>query len=196
LQVHQLILFVFVFVYQSNEIFAMDKEEFWETIDFANERLELQPLEADYLVDVFSEFSKSSLISSYEIFESIVEELDCNNVYALGSGIKGEPLTDDGFRYFRSWLVTLGKDVVTGAIDDPVTLLQDEEIKYCLLNSEIEFEDFHYFIDDAFSKKFNASVYEAARELEESTEKHHDPMTMNDIESQYADLMKMIRGTQ
>jgi hypothetical protein len=172
----------------------MDREEFWEAIEVANDKLELQPLQADYLIDTFSELSKSRLIASYEIFESIVEELDCNNVYALGSVIKGEPLTDDGFRYFRSWLVTLGKDVVEGAIDDPVSLLKDEEIKHCLLNSEIEFEDFHYFIDDAFTSKFEVSIYDVAKDVMALTNKHHDPMTMEYIVVQYADLMNIIES--
>jgi hypothetical protein len=109
---HKLVLLIFVFVLQPNEIIAMDRNEFWKVIEFANNKLSFQPLQADYLVDEFCELPKSSLVASYEIFESVVDELDCNNVYALGSVIKGEPLTDDGFRYFRSWLVTLGKGVV------------------------------------------------------------------------------------
>jgi hypothetical protein len=57
--------------------------------------------------------------------------------------------SDDGFEYFRSWLISMGHDVFSNAVRDPDSLAN-------ILNGkgeEIELEEFAYVAAAAYAKK-------------------------------------------
>jgi hypothetical protein len=57
--------------------------------------------------------------------------------------------SDDGFEYFRSWLISMGHDVFSNAVRDPDSLANI----LSATGEEIELEEFAYVAAAAYAKK-------------------------------------------
>jgi len=75
---------------------------------------------------------------------------------------------DDGFDYFRFWLVTRGKIVYKNAIEDADSLCEEFEL---LTEDEYpEWEEVSYIPMRVFKKKFNKDFYDAEWDNRDSIE--------------------------
>ncbi|GEN78198.1 hypothetical protein CHA01nite_39380 [Chryseobacterium hagamense] len=71
--------------------------------------------------------------------------------------IMNDGCSDDGFEYFRNWVISRGKDVYDKAKENPDTLISQKE------NGEDEmfdFESFWYVALEAFTKKTGKNLYD------------------------------------
>lgn len=62
---------------------------------------------------------------------------------------------DDGFDYFRYWLISRGKNAFYKAIANPDSLAEITEV-----SEEFEFEDFGYIANNAFEENTGKDVYD------------------------------------
>ena len=60
----------------------------------------------------------------------------------------GDHYTDDGFEYFRAWLISKGHDVYRNALQDPDTLAE-----ISIPKNSAEFESFWYVANYAYDRK-------------------------------------------
>ncbi len=65
--------------------------------------------------------------------------------------------SDDGFEYFRSWLVSKGSQVFNSVVEDPDVLA---DLLAADLEGVLEFEDFGYVAMDSWAKKSGKSIEE------------------------------------
>ncbi len=105
---------------------ALSEADFWDLIATARKKAKDDDQLADELVKLLSKESEEKILAFGRIFEvlhnrSYKSDLWCTAYVASGG------CSDDGFDYFRGWLIGRGKDVFYGAMSNPDSLLKEFE---------------------------------------------------------------------
>lgn len=126
----------------------MNENEFWMLIEEAKKKSKKDLSKQCELIT--AELSKKSVeeILDYDrIFRKYYAESYQSELWAAAYIINGG-CSDDGFDYFRAWLIAQGREVFENALKDPeslVKVIKDDD-------GEVEFEDFIYIANDAYIK--------------------------------------------
>ena len=136
----------------------MDEEQFWAIVQTAVD--EAGDDEDEYLEVVKRELSKLSLKEMIGfrlrtdklLYDSYTSEMWCA-VYLMHGGC-----SDDGFEYFRLWVISRGRKVYEAAMANPDNLIDyigdDAEMDF------FEFELFWYVALEAFEEAVDAELYD------------------------------------
>ena len=136
----------------------MDEEQFWAIVQTAVD--EAGDDEAEYLDVVKRELSKLSLKEMIGfrlrtdklLYDSYTSEMWCAG-YLMNGGC-----SDDGFEYFRLWVISRGRKVYEAAMANPDNLIDyiddDAEMDF------FEFEMFWYVALEAFEEAVDAELYD------------------------------------
>ena len=136
----------------------MDEEQFWAIVQTAVD--EAGNDEDEYLEVVKRELSKLSLKEMIGfrlrtdklLYDSYTSEMWCAG-YLMNGGC-----SDDGFEYFRLWVISRGRKVYEAAMANPDNLIDyiddDAEMDF------FEFELFWYVALEAFEEAVVAELYE------------------------------------
>ena len=136
----------------------MDEEQFWAIVQTAVD--EAGDDEAEYLDVVKRELSKLSLKEMIGfrlrtdklLYDSYTSEMWCAG-YLMNGGC-----SDDGFEYFRLWVISRGRKVYEAAMANPDNLIDyiddDDEMDF------FEFELFWYVALEAFEEAVDAELYD------------------------------------
>lgn len=136
----------------------MNEEQFWAIVQKAVD--EAGDDEDEYLEVVMHELSKLSLKEMVGfrlrtdklLYDSYTSEMWCAG-YLMNGGC-----SDDGFEYFRLWVISRGRKVYEVALANP-----DNLIDYIAEDAEVdffEFELFWYAAIDAFEEATEADLYD------------------------------------
>jgi len=136
----------------------MDEEQFWAIVQTAVD--EAGDDEDEYLEVVKRELSKLSLKEMIGfrlrtdklLYDSYTSEMWCAG-YLMNGGC-----SDDGFEYFRLWVISRGRKVYEAAMANPDNLIDyigdDAEMDF------FEFELFWYVALEAFEEVVDAELYD------------------------------------
>ncbi len=136
----------------------MDEEQFWAIVQTAVD--EAGDDEDEYLEVVKRELSKLSLKEMIGfrlrtdklLYDSYTSEMWCAG-YLMNGGC-----SDDGFEYFRLWVISRGRKVYEAAMANPDNLIDyigdDDEMDF------FEFESFWYVALEAFEEAVDAELYD------------------------------------
>lgn len=136
----------------------MDEEQFWAIVQTAVD--EAGKDEDEYLEVVKRELSKLSLKEMIGfrlrtdklLYDSYTSEMWCAG-YLMNGGC-----SDDGFEYFRLWVISRGRKVYEAAMANPDNLIDyigdDDEMDF------FEFELFWYVALEAFEEAVDAELYD------------------------------------
>lgn len=136
----------------------MDEEQFWAIVQTAVD--EAGDDEDEYLEVVKRELSKLSLKEMIGfrlrtdklLYDSYTSEMWCAG-YLMNGGC-----SDDGFEYFRLWVISRGRKVYEAAMANPDNLIDyigdDAEMDF------FEFEPFWYVALEAFEEAVDAELYD------------------------------------
>lgn len=136
----------------------MDEEQFWAIVQTAVD--EAGNDEDEYLEVVKRELSKLSLKEMIGfrlrtdklLYDSYTSEMWCAG-YLMNGGC-----SDDGFEYFRLWVISRGRKVYEAAMANPDNLIDyigdDAEMDF------FEFELFWYVALEAFEEVVDAELYD------------------------------------
>ena len=136
----------------------MDEEQFWAIVQTAVD--EAGNDEDEYLEVVKRELSKLSLKEMIGfrlrtdklLYDSYTSEMWCAG-YLMNGGC-----SDDGFEYFRLWVISRGRKVYEAAMANPDNLIDyiddDAEMDF------FEFELFWYVALEAFEEAVDADLYD------------------------------------
>ena len=136
----------------------MDEEQFWAIVQTAVD--EAGNDEDEYLEVVKRELSKLSLKEMVGfrlrtdklLYDSYTSEMWCAG-YLMNGGC-----SDDGFEYFRLWVISRGRKVYEAAMANPDNLIDyiddDAEMDF------FEFELFWYVALEAFEEAVDAELYD------------------------------------
>ncbi len=136
----------------------MDEEQFWAIVQTAVD--EAGNDEDEYLEVVKRELSKLSLKEMIGfrlrtdklLYDSYTSEMWCAG-YLMNGGC-----SDDGFEYFRLWVISRGRKAYEAAMANPDNLIDyigdDDEMDF------FEFELFWYVALEAFEEAVDAELYD------------------------------------
>ena len=136
----------------------MDEEQFWAIVQTAVD--DAGDDEDEYLEVVKRELSKLSLKEMIGfrlrtdklLYDSYTSEMWCAG-YLMNGGC-----SDDGFEYFRLWVISRGRKVYEAAMANPDNLIDyiddDAEMDF------FEFELFWYVALEAFEEAVDAELYD------------------------------------
>ncbi len=127
----------------------MNIENFWKLIDSVNAQVNCNDKDAVLVAtkEKLISLSSSEIAAWYKIYESIHKKALRDDLWDACSKC-GIHSTDDGFHYFRAWLISRGKDVFTSVLAKP------DSLSVHVVNPKAaNFESYGYVSWHAYSEK-------------------------------------------
>jgi hypothetical protein len=132
----------------------LDEDIYWQIVERSLEETEDQEEQEQFLIKEIGRLSPKQMIgfrlrTDKLLFDTYNSEMWCAG-YIMNQGC-----SDDGFEYFRNWVISRGKDVYYNAKENPDSLITEVEEE-----REYEFELFWYVALKAFEKKTGKDLYD------------------------------------
>lgn len=124
----------------------MTEDEFWDIIERSQavtQDLQMFRLEENEL----NHLDYDALVKFEHHFQTLLDRSYTWDLWAAAYIINGG-CSDDGFEYFRDWLISKGRSVFYSALENPETLI-DVAIPF-----ETEFESFRYIVSEVAEERF------------------------------------------
>lgn len=125
----------------------MDTKLFWQVIDTARDATSNLEDMYDSLLENLSTLSVGDIILWGKIFTEYHTVSYKNKLWAAAYIMNGG-CSDDGFDYFRGWLISQGQDMYLNALRNPDSLAKIDSSK-----DEFEFEDMLSIASEAYFVK-------------------------------------------
>ncbi len=125
----------------------MHDDDFWEIIDAANSAAASVDDRAAALKSVLASKSPEELIAFEAAYAGQVNKAYRWDLWGAAYVINGG-CSDDGFDYFRDWLISEGRQRFDAALENPESLA-DMDID----EGEAEFEEFRYVVLEVFEER-------------------------------------------
>ena len=127
----------------------MDKTTFWKIIEEVNASVDSDDKEAilKKTMEKLMDYEPKEINEWKNILDFYHDLAKREQLWAACAAI-GDHYTDDGFEYFRAWLISKGHDVYRNALQDPDTLAEINIPKH-----SAEFESFWYVANYAYDRK-------------------------------------------
>ncbi len=129
---------------------AMPADRFWQIIERAAQFPRDPDAHLEALREVLRELSAEEIISFEVAFRRYLNEAYTWDLWGAAYVIHGG-CSDDGFEYFRRWLVSRGRDVYEAALADPDSLAQLDVRPGS--DDVWEFEEIYYVAKYVFEEK-------------------------------------------
>lgn len=133
----------------------MEENQFWQIVGASLQNTNSEAEQEVYLINTLKALSPEEIIgfklrTNKLLAKSFTSELWCAG-YILNGGC-----SDDGFEYFRNWLISKGKKSYESALINPDNLVSEINSK----EEEFEFESFWYVALEAFEQKTGKEAYD------------------------------------
>lgn len=142
----------------------MDEDVFWRIIEIAHDNVTLKPTEDfeaycemlnNAVSDELKRFHWKEIIAFYQRFELLMANSYRDDLWC-GAYIINGGCSDDGFDYFRCWLISLGKTAYYQALENV-----DNLKNYVSPSNEYyDNESFYLVAPKAFNQKTGEDLYE------------------------------------
>src|SRR5262245_61458867 len=128
----------------------MPADRFWQIIELAAQSAQHRDAHVKALRTALCELSLEEVISFEVAFRRYLNAAYTYDLWGAAYVINGG-CSDDGFEYFRRWLVSRGRDVYEAALANPDSLAQlDVQTD---VSGVWEFEQIYYVALDVFKEK-------------------------------------------
>jgi hypothetical protein len=143
----------------------MNDKAFWSIIARAKGRGG-SDAHSQRLVSALVQLSAADIVDFYLQYERHFDLAERGDVWAASLLLNGGYSSDDGFEYFRNWLIGQGRSVYEAALANPDSLA-DVTIRMVGGRPSAEWESFGYAASEAYATKTNTDLYEdaASRDL-------------------------------
>lgn len=138
----------------------MDEATFWAIIDSVKGDDD-EAAHSQRLAHALEALSNDHLVQFYVLYQAAVDRANLGDLWAAGVLLNGGHGSDDGFEYFRNWLIAQGSSVYGLAISAPDTLAA-VEVEFQDGQPIAEWESFGYIASDVFSNRTGRSVAQVA----------------------------------
>ncbi len=134
----------------------LKEEIFWNIIDTSIKKSEDIDEQEEVLITELEKMSIQEILSFKLRLEDLANAIHTSEMWCAGYLMNGG-CSDDGFDYFKNWVISRGKEVYYNAKKNPDTLSDyytdgDE--------GEFEFESLDYVAVDAFENKTEEDLYD------------------------------------
>lgn len=133
----------------------LDENLYWQIIKSASKKYPDQDTQEQSLISQLTNLSPIQIVSFKLRTNKLLYDIYNSKMWCAGYIMNGG-CSDDGFEYFRCWVISKGKDVYYSSMSNPDNLVHelDDEIE------DYEFEGFLYVANDAFKKKTGKEIYD------------------------------------
>lgn len=164
---------------------VMDDQVYWQLIQDSLIETDTQEEQEEYLVNRLRVLNPQEIIGFHLrtgslLVRSYLSELWC------AAFINSGGCSDDGFDYFRCWLISRGREAFYTVLEKPDRLLEftsDTQQEY-----EYEFEAFGYVAVYAFERKTGKSIYSHIDDRLRDASEGYAPINFNWEEDNPASL--------
>jgi predicted DNA-binding WGR domain protein len=125
------------------------EDDFWGLIDKSKKKTKDSSERAEILTEILAKRSEGDIIEFGKIFQKLYAESYQSGLWAAAYIINGG-CSDDGFDYFRGWLIGQGKDAYYNALENPESLTKIIKVDDA---GEIECEEMLSVATDAYNLK-------------------------------------------
>lgn len=162
----------------------MTIERFWEIIEQAGQDIEEPDEQANNVTKILVTLEPEEIISFDRHFDSLHSAAYRWDVWAVAYIVNGG-CSDDGFVYFRCWLIAQGKDFYEAVLRDPVKVAERVED-----DEDVELEMLLYSASDAYKEKTGQEIPQqmSSPGVVSSGEPQGEPWAEDDLERLYPDL--------
>jgi hypothetical protein len=133
----------------------LDETMFWNIVEKSLKYSNQQDQEK-FLINEIEKLTPKEIIGFRLRTDKLLYDTYNSKMWCAGYIMNGG-CSDDGFEYFRNWVISRGKVVYENAIQNPDTLISQKD------NGEedmFEFESFWYVALEAFKKKTGKDLYD------------------------------------
>lgn len=134
----------------------LDENTFWTIIDKSLKNTDNQQSQEAFLIKEIENLTPKEIIGFRLRTDKLLYDSYNSKMWCAGYIMNGG-CSDDGFEYFRNWVISRGKDIYNKAKENPDTLISQKE------NGEdemFEFEGFWYVALKAFKNKTGKNLYD------------------------------------
>ncbi len=133
----------------------MKMNTFWETIQKSKDGApEDRNKQLELLKNELHHFDKGELVAFEKIFHELAKKSYTWDLWGVACIIDG--CGDDGFDYFRAWLISNGKDFYNTVLEDPDSIA---ELDFKIDPEEgVEFEIFAYAVNYVYEEKYSEKI--------------------------------------
>ena len=128
----------------------MTEDDFWNIIELT--RSESQSDQVAKLTSQLQQQEAEQILAFHIIYDIVHGKANRTNL-AAAANLINDGISDDGFDYFRDWLIAQGRTIFQAALADPDSLAD-------VISSEgIEFEHMKSVAYDVYEAKFGGDLY-------------------------------------
>jgi len=131
---------------------TVDAQQFWELIDTARRQIP-EPADGSEVAAraaaLLSMRPRSEIVAADQVLRSLMADSYRSALWAAGYVINGG-CSDDGFEYFRGWLLLQGREVYERVVADPDALADLPVIRALTPGAWVECEDTLYIAMKAY----------------------------------------------
>lgn len=134
----------------------LDENIYWNIIDNSLKNTNNQQSQEAFLIKEIENLTPKEIVGFRLRTDKLLYDTYNSKMWCAGYIMNGG-CSDDGFEYFRNWVISRGKDIYYKAKENPDTLISQKE------NGEdemFEFEGFWYVALEAFNNKTEKSLYD------------------------------------
>ena len=129
----------------------MDETSFWKIVDASKQKAPKdRERQIDALVDLLARLEPTEIVDFDRVYRDLLARAYTWDLWGAAYLI-GDGCSDDGFDYFRDWLISMGRAAYEAALHDPEDLA--DLVTPGDMAAGCEFEDFRYAVLQAWEHR-------------------------------------------
>lgn len=161
----------------------MDKTQFWQLIEASQNKKRDCEKQAAKLEKLLGKLTADELVQFDNIFESLLIESYRWDLWGVAY-IVGGGCSDDGFEYFRCWLIAQGQSYFERALEEP------ERAADAASFEEAECEDIRHAANHAYEGTMGRAIPAVSQDLNYPDEPVGKSWNEEELEALYPRLWK------
>lgn len=163
----------------------MPVNTYWNLIEKAKKASSDIALQADFLQEQLQTMSPEDIIGFRLRTDQLMAATYTSDMWCAAY-IVNQGASDDGFEYFRLWLIAQGRAVFESVKNHP-----DNLISYVQSGETYEYESFWYIALDAFAAKTGSVLYDFIDDSFATEEGYYKPITFTWKEEEPETMQKI-----
>ena len=133
----------------------LDEEKFWQIVSKSLKNSKDEYEQEEKLINEIANLSPKEMIGFRLRTDKLLHDTYNSEMWCAGYIMNGG-CSDDGFEYFRNWVISRGKETYYEAKENPDNLIR----KVSEDKDEYEFESFWYVALEAFNRRTGKDLYD------------------------------------
>ncbi|MET0393706.1 MAG: DUF4240 domain-containing protein [Chitinophagaceae bacterium] len=165
----------------------LEEKTYWDIVDRSLKYRDDQDRQEQFLIAEIGKLTPRQMIGFRLRTDKLLYDTHTSAMWCAGYIMNGG-CSDDGFEYFRNWVISRGKQVYDRAMVNPDNLVSEA-------NEDLdvyEFETFWYVANEAFRQKTGKDLYDYIDdEIFKTNEAHYPPVQFTWQEDDPASMKKI-----